>query len=102
LPLPFISFFLNVSLESINRSLSNVRGGSERDYLKGKQDIHEKSLTLQKNVHHEYLKLLKEQNNFVCIDCCDENNHLFAPERINNMIFNNLKLKALNDVKHVN
>jgi len=93
LPLPFISFFLNVSLDSISRSLSNVRNGNEREYLNGKQDIHEDSLSLQKKVHEEYLKMLMEQNNFICVDCCDENNHLFNPEYISSLIFNKLYLK---------
>ena len=93
LPLPFLSFFLNVSLESISKSLSNVRNGNEREYLNGKQDIHEKSLTLQRKVHEEYLKMLREQDNFICIDCCDANNQLLNPEYINSVILNNLNLK---------
>jgi len=88
LPLPFISFFLNVSLDSISKSLSKSRDGSEREYLQGKQDIHEESLTLQKNVDKEYRKMISEQSNFFCIDCCDENNQILNPEHINNLIFN--------------
>jgi dTMP kinase len=90
LPIPSISFFLNVSLDAISKSLANARTGSERDYLKGKQDIHEESLALQANVHEEYLKMLKEQDNFISIDCCDDDYHLFSPEYINDMIFNRL------------
>ena len=92
LPLPDISFFLNVSIDSISKSLSKLRDGSERDYLNGKQDIHEESLTLQRKVHEEYLKMLTEQQNFISIDCCDENNRLLSPGLINNMIFNKLNL----------
>ena len=86
LPLPFMSFFLNVSLDSISKSLLNTRKGSDRDYLNGKQDIHEESLSLQKRVHDEYLKMLQEQDNFISIDCCDDNNQLLSPERIHSMI----------------
>ena len=93
LPSPFVSFFLNVSLGSINKSLSNVRNGTEREYLNGKQDIHEKSLSLQKKVHQEYLKMLNEQDNFICIDCCDEHNQLLNPKYINKLIFNKLNLE---------
>jgi dTMP kinase len=92
LPLPSLSFFLNVSLESISKSLSTIRSGNERDYLFGKKDIHEESLALQKNVHKEYLKMLTEQSNFIGIDCCDENNQLLSPGIINNMIINKLNL----------
>ena len=94
LPLPEVSFFLNVSLGAISRSLSNERNGDEREYLNGKRDIHEKSLALQKKVHAEYLKMLTEQNNLICIDCCDDNNNLLDPATINNMIFDSLNLKS--------
>jgi len=92
LPLPSVSFFLNVSLEIINKSLSNARSGSEREYLNGKQDIHEESLTLQKKVHEEYLKMLREQTNFISINCCDKNKQFLNPKHINNLIFNELNL----------
>jgi len=90
LPLPYLSFFLNVSLDSIRQSLSKARNGNERNYLNGKQDIHEESLTLQRKVHNEYLKILTEQNNFIAVDCCDENNQLLSPEHINTMILNKI------------
>jgi len=93
LPLPYLSFFLNVSLDSIRKSLSKTRNGNERDYLNGKQDIHEESLTLQKKVHEEYLKMLTEQKNFIPIDCCDEKNQLLSPEHINSMILNKLSIE---------
>ena len=95
LPVPSVSFFLNVSLDIINKSLSTARTGIEREYLNGKQDIHEKSLSLQKKVHDEYLKMLTEQNNFIGIDCYDENNRLFGPDYINSMIFSKLDLKEI-------
>jgi dTMP kinase len=69
LPLPFVSFFLDVPFEFISGSLSVERKGNERKYLKGKRDIHEESLVLQKNVYQEYKQLLREQNDFVRIDC---------------------------------
>jgi dTMP kinase len=101
LPEPFLSFFLNVSLDSISRSLSNARNGTERAYLNGKQDIHEESLTLQKNVHNEYLKMLTEQNNFIGIDCCDESNHLLSPEVIHSMIYKNLNLRGNKEFENI-
>lgn len=90
LPLPFLSFFLDVPFDFITRSLSGERKGNERDYLKGVQDIHEKSFILQKNVYSEYKQLLQEQGNFVRIDCCNENKGINSPEYINELIMSNL------------
>ncbi|GHT89116.1 thymidylate kinase [Bacteroidia bacterium] len=89
LPVPYKSFFLDVSFEFIVKSLSNERSGSDRDYLNGKQDIHEESLLLQQNVYNEYKQLLKEQADFIPIDCC-KNGHRLPPELINEIIVNNL------------
>jgi dTMP kinase len=97
LPLPFLSFFLDVPFDFIAKSLSGERKGDERNYLKGKQDIHEESFTLQKAVYNEYRQLLREQSNFVRIDCGiatptlkGEINH---PECIHELIMCNLDLK---------
>ncbi|GHT61024.1 thymidylate kinase [Bacteroidia bacterium] len=92
LPLPFLSFFLDVPFDFITQSLSGVRDGDERDYLMGKQDIHEQSFTLQKGVYDEYQRMLQEQNNFIRIDCFDENHNMNTPECINEMIINHLNL----------
>jgi dTMP kinase len=91
LPVPFLSFFLDVPFDFIKKSLSTERKGDERDYLKGKQDIHEESFTLQKNVYAEYRQMLQEQDNFIRIDCGNENNGINAPEYINELILHNLK-----------
>jgi dTMP kinase len=97
LPLPSLSFFLDVPFDFIAKSLSGERKGDERNYLKGKQDIHEESFILQKNVYYEYLQLLQEQNNFVRIDCgiaCREgieNRGINSPEDINDLIMRNIK-----------
>jgi dTMP kinase len=69
LPLPYKSFFLDVSFSHIVQSLSNKRTGDDRDYLNGKTDIHESSLTFQKSVYNEYKKMVEEQPDFVAIRC---------------------------------
>jgi dTMP kinase len=93
LPLPFLSFFLDVPFDFITQSLSGVRKGDERDYLKGKQDIHEESFSLQKNVYAEYKQMLQEQDHFIRIDCSGENKEMSNPEYINELIMCNLDLK---------
>ncbi|MDR0613150.1 MAG: dTMP kinase [Dysgonamonadaceae bacterium] len=92
LPLPYLSFFLDVPFDFITQSLSGERKGNERAYLKGRQDIHEESVILQKNVYNEYKQLLQEQSNFVRIDCCNENKEINSPEYISELIMNNLEV----------
>jgi dTMP kinase len=86
LPVPHKSFFLDVSFDFISRSLSKQRLGADREYLDGKQDIHEASLSLQENVYNEYKKLLAEQENFIAIHCCDQDNNMLHPQLINDKI----------------
>jgi dTMP kinase len=91
LPLPSQSFFLDVSFDHIVRSVSNTRKGDDRDYLNGKVDIHEASLTLQKNVYDEYQKMVREQPDFVAIACCDAMGKMLEPEVINEKIIRGLE-----------
>jgi dTMP kinase len=92
LPSPSLSFFLDVPFHFITKSLSEVRNGNERDYLNGKQDIHETSFALQKEVYQEYKQMLNEQSDFIRIDCCNKDNNMCSPEIINEMITNYLNL----------
>lgn len=82
LPRPDRNFFLNVPFSHVERSLTNARTGNDRDYLNGKQDIHEASLHFQRQVFNEYSKLLNEQDNLLSIDCCDEQGNFLPKEDI--------------------
>lgn len=96
LPQPHLSFFLDVPFNHIEQSLKKARTGSDRDYLNGKEDIHESSLELQKNVLKEYRDLLKEEPQFYEIKCFDNNSEWLTPEEIHNSIFD--KIKDLKDI----
>jgi dTMP kinase len=93
LPVPHQSFFLDVSFDFISKSLSKQRIGADREYLAGKKDIHEESLSLQENVYKEYKKLLNEQDNFIAVPCCNRENEMLKPELISEIIFEELKAK---------
>lgn len=99
LPLPNLSFFLDVPFDIITSSLENIREGEDRAYLNGKTDIHEDSLSLQKEVLKEYRKLLEENSNFVQIDCCDTDKNWLAPEKIHGKILASLKAREELDSK---
>ena len=91
LPHPDRSFFLNVPFSHVEKSLSNARTGNDRDYLNGKQDIHEASLHFQRNVYNEYCKLLNEQDDLIQIDCFDANGNFLPKEEIHQKIANAIR-----------
>jgi len=91
IPKPDISIFLHVPFEFVAKKLENPRAGDDRDYLKGKQDIHESSLAFQKNVEREYLRIAKEEKNYFTISCCDAQGNMDTAEIINARIIDLLK-----------
>lgn len=60
LPRPDVSLFLDVPLEFIGARLSEQRSGTDRDYLHGKQDIHEAEMGFQQRVRDFYLSQCQE------------------------------------------
>lgn len=86
LPLPDKTFFLDVPFSAVINSLSKERTGEDRDYLKGKKDIHEASISFQEKVYKEYKLMVKEQENFTGINCSDKYGNFLPPEEINQMI----------------
>jgi dTMP kinase len=77
-------------LEFIKKNLSETRTGEDRDYLNGKEDIHEKSITLQENVYKEYVKLLDIRGDFGKVDCFDAEGRFLPKEDIHAMIWEKL------------
>ncbi len=79
---PDISIFLDVPFEFTKNSLTNNRGGDDREYLEGKEDIHESSLQFQLDVKDVYIDLLKTEHDFFNVSCFDDNNAMLEPELI--------------------
>ena len=75
LPKPDLNIFLDVPFVFTRQNLANVREGSEREYLKGKDDIHETNIDFQETVRQSYLSL-EGTDGFVKIDCSDGKNVL--------------------------
>lgn len=92
LPKATLSLFLDVPFDAVEKSLTNVREGEDRAYLKGKKDIHESSLSFQEKVRREYLDLVKIQKDFVRVKCYDEEGQFLSPEQIHKKILQQLKL----------
>ncbi|MDR1667394.1 MAG: dTMP kinase [Bacteroidales bacterium] len=57
LPKPDLNIFLDVPFDFTRSNLSESRKGDDRQYLRGKRDIHESSLRFQENVRQMYLSL---------------------------------------------
>lgn len=69
MPYPNLNIFLNVPIEISKQRLLQRKEADEREYLKGKEDIHEKDLELQERVNYNYLKEFTCTSNCVIINC---------------------------------
>ncbi len=86
IPKPDLSIFLDVPLDFTQTNLQKKRSGQDREYLNGKDDIHEKNLKFQRRVRDIYLHEIKEESFFHCIHCFDENKNIMKPETIKKRI----------------
>lgn len=83
IPPPELSIFLDVPFSFTTQNLKNQRKGENRSYLKGKKDIHEADLNFQEQVRQEYLHLIKNDEQFICINCYNEQDKkMLAAEQI--------------------
>ncbi len=96
IPKPELSLFLDVPFSFTTNSLTKQRTGEDRDYLQGKQDIHEADLSFQEKVRQEYLALLKEDDTFKQVICYDtKENAMLPPNEIFNTIITTLKINNI-------
>lgn len=80
IPKPDITLFLDVPFAFTEKSLSENREGDDREYLKGKSDIHEASLDLQQAVRKVYVDESRYDPSFHVVDCSDPNGKMLSPE----------------------
>ena len=82
IPQPDLSLFLDVPFSFTQRKLTEQRDGDDRQYLHGKQDIHEASLSLQERVRRVYLEQTTHDPRFRVIECTDAKDEMSAPKAI--------------------
>lgn len=83
IPVPDLSLFLDVPFSfTVNKLTSNRDNDSDRDYLHGKADIHEASLTFQEKVRKEYIHATELDEKFVRIDCSNEKGEMASADTI--------------------
>jgi len=76
IPKPALNIFLNVPFEFTKHNLENQRHGNDREYLEGKEDIHEKDIDFQSKVRDIYLHETKKDKTLKIIDCANENGQM--------------------------
>lgn len=82
LPVPDLNIFLDVPIGFVESKLKSQRGGQDREYLEGAQDIHEADIEFQKRVREIYRKQCERDSKFIRIDCSDEQGEMLPPGAI--------------------
>ena len=82
LPMPDLNIFLDVPIGFVESKLKSQRGGQDREYLEGGQDIHEADIEFQKRVRDIYRKQCELDPKFIRIDCSDEEGNMLPPGAI--------------------
>jgi dTMP kinase len=91
IPQPDLSVYLDVPFAFTEKALAKRRQSIARDYLDGKEDIHEKDLTLQQAVKKEYEVLAAEDAAITRIACYDENQNMRSINDIHKEIVERLR-----------
>lgn len=82
LPRPDLNIFLDVPIGFVEAKLNSQRGGEDREYLNGAQDIHEADIEFQKKVREIYRRQCEIDPKFIRIDCSDEYGQMLPPGAI--------------------
>lgn len=82
LPVPDLNIFLDVPIGFVESKLKSQRGGDDREYLNGAQDIHEADIEFQKRVRAIYRRQCELDPRFIRIDCSDEYGEMLPPGAI--------------------
>ena len=97
LPVPDLNIFLDVPIGFVESKLKSNRGGEDRNYLEGGQDIHEADIEFQTRVRDIYRRQCELDPDFIRIDCSDENGQMLPPNaifaKVKDVIDNSIKLK---------
>ena len=82
LPKPDLNIFLDVPISFVESKLKSQRGGADREYLEGAQDIHEADIEFQKRVRDIYRQQCEIDPKFIRIDCSDDYGQMLPPDEI--------------------
>lgn len=82
IPRPDVNLFLDVPIDFVDKKLKENREGDDREYLKGKSDIHEADIQFQMNVRELYLQQTVLDKNFIRVECSGSNGKMLSPDDI--------------------
>ena len=82
LPEPDLNIFLDVPIDFVESRLESSRSGSDRNYLQGRQDIHEADIEFQKRVRDIYRQQAEKDLRFIRVDCSDAEGRMLPPDSI--------------------
>lgn len=88
---PDLSIYLDVPFAFTEKALTQRRKEAARDYLDGKEDIHEKDFALQLAVKQEYDILAQTDKDITRITCYNANQQMRSIEEIHNDIIKMIK-----------
>jgi len=91
IPRPDLNLFLDVPLGFVDKKLNENREGEEREYLKGKKDIHEANIAFQKRVRDIYLSECGRDKSFIRLDCSDKNGEMLDADSIFSLILSEIE-----------
>jgi dTMP kinase len=93
IPMPDTTLFFDVPFDFVEQKLSELRTGEDREYLKGKKDIHETNMGFQEKVREEYIKLFENRPEHHIINCSNEKGKINTAEDIFKSVMLVLKSK---------
>jgi len=82
LPEPDLNLFLDVPIGFVEQSLARPRAGNDRNYLGGREDIHEADIRFQRAVRDLYRAEAARDPRFLRIDCGDAEGRMLPPDAI--------------------
>lgn len=82
IPVPDLNLFLDVPLGFVDEKLKETRVGQEREYLQGKRDIHEESISFQSKVRDIYLSECERGEGLIRVNCSCESGVMLSAESI--------------------
>jgi len=91
IPKPDVSIFLDVPFSFTKQKLTEERDGDDRDYLQGKEDIHEQDLDFQEKVRQVYVNETEKHKDFNRLSCAGEDGNMLSPDLISEKLQSLLK-----------
>jgi len=86
IPKPTFSIYLDVPFSFVTSALEKRRANEDRDYLQGKDDIHEKDTSLQQAVKKQYEAMVAADESINRIACFNEAGNMRPMDEIHKEI----------------